>query len=83
MAAANPVGGHYNKAKTVAENLRCCTVYFSCVLIDGLGPGPGPGPGLGSRPGGQRLLRVALTPSFFSPWPHSSLCLPTHLFICI
>lgn len=22
LAAANPVGGHYNKAKTVAENLR-------------------------------------------------------------
>ena len=22
LAAANPVGGHYNKAKTVSENLR-------------------------------------------------------------
>lgn len=22
LAAANPVGGHYNKAKTVAENLK-------------------------------------------------------------
>ncbi len=22
LAAANPIGGHYNKAKTVAENLR-------------------------------------------------------------
>jgi len=26
IAAANPVGGHYNKAKTVAENLK-----FDCV----------------------------------------------------
>ena len=23
MAAANPIGGHYSKAKTVSENLKC------------------------------------------------------------
>jgi DNA helicase MCM8 len=25
LAAANPVGGHYDKSKTVAENLKCAT----------------------------------------------------------
>lgn len=29
MAAANPVGGHYNKAKTVAENLRMGSALLS------------------------------------------------------
>lgn len=27
MAAANPIGGHYNKAKTVSENLKCVDVH--------------------------------------------------------
>lgn len=29
IAAANPVGGHYNKAKTVAENLKLNTALLS------------------------------------------------------
>lgn len=28
LAAANPIGGHYNKAKTVSENVK-----MSCALI--------------------------------------------------
>ena len=32
MAAANPVGGHYNKAKTVSENLRSVLTY-SCTSV--------------------------------------------------
>ena len=31
IAAANPVGGHYNKAKTVAENLKWAEM-FACFL---------------------------------------------------
>ena len=31
LAAANPVGGHYNKAKTVSENLKY--VLSTCVGI--------------------------------------------------
>ena len=29
LAAANPVGGHYNKAKTVSENLKYVLKNFS------------------------------------------------------
>ena len=29
LAAANPVGGHYNRAKTVAENLKLATPLLS------------------------------------------------------
>ena len=29
LAAANPVGGHYNKAKTVSENLRMGSALLS------------------------------------------------------
>lgn len=29
IAAANPVGGHYNKAKTVSENLRMGSALLS------------------------------------------------------
>lgn len=29
VAAANPAGGHYNKAKTVTENLKMSTALLS------------------------------------------------------
>ena len=29
MAAANPVGGHYNKAKTVSENVKMSSAILS------------------------------------------------------
>ena len=34
LAAANPVGGHYNRAKTVSENLKYVTAFHPhcCVL---------------------------------------------------
>ena len=35
LAAANPTGGHYNKAKTVSENLKSvsCDVELCCYII--------------------------------------------------
>lgn len=38
LAAANPVGGHYNRGKTVAENLKVSTRFYYCTLLlfDGL-----------------------------------------------
>ena len=35
LAAANPVGGHYNKAKTVSENLKyvCKNFQKHCSMI--------------------------------------------------
>lgn len=34
LAAANPTGGHYNKAKTVSENLKFVITIFK--IFDGL-----------------------------------------------